>query len=192
MASVRLSYEETRANALPPVCAYCGGPAVAYRAQRFSHTPPAALLCLLAGHLGHILLHAFTVRATVWLPLCQRHHDLARRELPLTTSVLAVLAFVGFVLVAGITAVAVLPQPERPGDRLALALLIGILAGAGAVAVAAVVICIRSQLRHPFGPVLQATDITNSGVVCLSGVAEEFALALERERRSRGQRELDS
>jgi hypothetical protein len=125
-----------------------------------------------------------TVRATVWLPLCQRHNDLARRELPLTTVVFVVLAFVGFVLVASITAAALLPEPERPGDRFAVAVLVGVLAGAGAVAVAGVIVCVRSQLRHSFGPVLQATHITNSGVVCLSGVAEEFAEALERERRA--------
>jgi hypothetical protein len=182
MASVRLSYEETREHALPPVCPYCGGPAVAYRAQHFAWAPPALLLCLFAGHLGHALHFALTRRATVWLPLCQRHHDLARRELSIPTSVLVVLAFVGLVLVVTMTAAWVLPETDRPGDRLPLALLVGILAVVGAVAVAGVVVCVRAHLRYSFGPVLRATEIIEGSVVCLSGVAEKFVRAVERER----------
>jgi hypothetical protein len=183
VASVRLSYEETQENALPAVCAYCGGPAVAYRAQRFSYIPPAAaVLGLVAGHLGHILLHALTVRATVWLPLCQRHHDLARRGVPLTTAVLVVLASVGFVLVVAMAGAWALPPADRADERFTAVVFAGILAGAGAIAVAGVVVCVRSYLRHSFD--FQATHITNSGVVCLSGVARGFAEALERQRRT--------
>jgi hypothetical protein len=184
LASVRLSYEETRANALPPVCACCGGPAAAYRARHFSWAPGTAGLFLLVGHVGHLLHFAFTRRATVWLPLCQRHLERARREISLSPATVIMLAVLGLALFFGITAAGPLLQPGGVGDRVAFCLLVGILAGAGVIAVAAAVVGIRGHLRPSGGPVLRVTEITDPGEVCLSGVAEEFAEALEWERRA--------
>jgi hypothetical protein len=143
-------------------------------------------VCLLAGHVGHLLHLALTKRATVWLPLCQRHLERARREIHFSPAQLVALAVVGFVLFLGITIAVPLLQPGGAGDRVAVGLVVGILAGAGAVAVAAVIIVIRSHLRPSRGPVLRVTEITDRGVICLAGVAEEFVQALERDRRAQG------
>jgi hypothetical protein len=73
MAQVTLELGEADGY-LPPVCMCCGEPASATKVRTMAWTPPWVGVLIFAGLLPYVIIAAvMTKRATVEVPLCERH-----------------------------------------------------------------------------------------------------------------------
>ena len=158
MATVRLGLYELEEYDLPRVCMCCGAPTRYAKTKKFQWFPPWAFLLL--GVLGALI---FSKRATVDIPLCDRH----KWHWGIRTAI----ALVGILILVGLGIGVALVASEN--QDLAPYLVIPLLL----VFVGWLVLLIYLGVTT-----IRPTEITDKSIT-LKGVSEEFVDALEEARR---------
>jgi hypothetical protein len=166
MATIRLGRYELEEYDLPKVCLRCGARATHYKSKNFSWYPPWAFLVL--GVLGALI---FTKRATMPVPLCDKHkwHWGGRTALIL----LSLLALV--VLLFGAIAIASAKEELAPFVYLPLFVLF--------LAWLVFILVLSATTIRP-------TEITDKSIT-LRGVSDKFVEAMEEVRRGEDDEEED-
>jgi hypothetical protein len=190
VADVRLTRAEL--EALPPVCACCGGTG-AYELQRFIWLPwwaylvlPLLLLVLIAHPASlvhaHRLAPSFYKDVSLWLPFCPEHTGWrARRRRSalgrfLRTGVVAGFAACGLTVVAGLLwATAVVAPRDAAG-------LMGVAVGGAAVGIALALVQLLGVIATGMRVYGVTTNEAGMTGVTLAGACGEFVQAVEQQR----------
>ncbi|HZU36874.1 MAG TPA: hypothetical protein VFA18_13225 [Gemmataceae bacterium] len=172
MAKIRLYRDEVNPDCLPPVCIRCGGDAAVYKQRLFSWHPSWVWVLIFVGLLPWaIVAMALTKRMRVYAPFCELHRNHWRDRALYVFGGLAVVALIGFGLVA-----ALIMESNAPRNQGNETLTGWLCFGGCAVAFVWLIIAAVVENRT-----IHATEITKRTIV-LVGVSTDFIDAVEDQR----------